>query len=376
MPDGTSIRGLSLQTVAINLTATSTATMLTMGENCRVEDVTLNLTSITDGVNLTGIVFGGTSSQTSKLRTAVLTVNNSTTSVGSSSNVYGVNATGSGSLNPSVFSFNSIKGCTINVRSNGAGTKRGILISGSNQMSTRDTNIFVAQPTNTASTGSYIGIETNEPATNTGSIQLRSTTVGVVVPTVGQAYTASDILQTTPATIIDPTYLASSGIQIGPGSDLVTKSAGSKGFSTYVYPTILFYGLKGQIGNNTTGSLWIGSQAVGSSTFPDPDATYQGAFFRIQQPALLSGISASVVLLPTPAHTLTLTVKYVPISAPTTQVTTPFTVTLTGTTLNATFYNASVRLNTGDKLQLMLTYTGGNANPSSMHDLSCQLDLF
>jgi hypothetical protein len=134
--------------------------------------------------------------------------------------------------------------------------------------------------------------------------------------------------------------------------------------------------LKGQIGNNTVGSLWIGTQAVGSSTFPDPDATYLGAFFRIQQPALLSGISASVALLPTPAHTLTLTVKYVPISAPTTQVTTPFTVTLTGTTLNTTFYNASVRLNTGDKLQLLLTYTGGNANLSSMHDLSCQLDLF
>lgn len=64
-------------------------------------------------------------------------------------------------------------------------------------------------------------------------------------PSSTDAYTASDILQTTPYTISDPTYLASTGIQIGPGTDLVTKSAGEKGFSTYIYPTVIYYGLKG-----------------------------------------------------------------------------------------------------------------------------------
>ena len=42
LPNGISIRGLSLQTVVIQMIATSNASMITMGENCRVEDITLN----------------------------------------------------------------------------------------------------------------------------------------------------------------------------------------------------------------------------------------------------------------------------------------------------------------------------------------------
>ena len=377
LPNGTSIRGLSLQTVTINLVATGTTTMITMGENCRVEDVTLNLTSSTNAtMTLTGILFGGTSSQTSKLRTSVVTVNNSSVLAATNTNVYGVNATGTGALDPSVFSFNSVKGCTINVRSNGAGVKRGILISGSNQMSTRDTNIFVAQPTNTASTGSYIGIETNEPATNTGSIQIRSTTVGVVVPIGVQAYTASDILQTTPSTITDPSYLASSGIQIGPGSDLVTKSAGSKGFSTYVYPTIICYGLKGDVNQASTPAyLWAGTQSIANNVFPDPSVPPAGpiAFFRVQQPALLSGLSVSTGTSPGAGNQIVFTVYYTPISTGI-AVPTPFTAILDPANLSKTFYNASVRLNTGDKIHLQMTYTGNNGNTA--HDISAQIDLF
>ena len=140
-------------------------------------------------------------------------------------------------------------------------------------MSTRDTNIYVAAPTNTASTGSYVGVETND-TTNLGSIQLRTTTVGVVRPTTGQTYSASDILQTTPATMTDPTYLASPGIQVGPGVDLVTKSAGNKGFSVYTYPTTVYYGLRGDISAGSSGGyLWPGTTvASGGGTtngFPD-----------------------------------------------------------------------------------------------------------
>lgn len=57
-----------------------------------------------------------------------------------------------------------MKGSTINVYSNGPGNKRGILVSGSNQVSTRDTNIYVAAPSYTLGpTGSYVGVETNDP---------------------------------------------------------------------------------------------------------------------------------------------------------------------------------------------------------------------
>ena len=240
LPDGISMRGISLQTVILQMNVTSSNTMITMGESCRVEDMTLNLTCTgsAPGITLTGIVFGGTSSQTSKLRTCVLTVTNSSMASSFSSTVTGINFSGT-LLSTSSFSFNSIKGSTINIYSNGQGNKRGLLISNTNQVSTRDTNIYVAAPTNTTSTGSYVGVETNDPA-SIGSIQIRSTTVGVTYPTNTQSYTASDILQSTPSIINDPTYLGSPGIQIGPGSDLVTKSAGGKGFSTYTYPITIY----------------------------------------------------------------------------------------------------------------------------------------
>ena len=377
IPNGTSLRGMSLQTVTLQMNVTSSTTMITMGENCRVEDLTINLTCTgsTDNIVLKGIVFPGTSSQTSKLRTAVVSVRNSTMAYTLTSTVTGVEATGTGTLNPSTFSFNSVKGCTINVYSNGAGNKRGLLVSNTNQMSTRDVNIYIAQPTNTASIGSYVGVEAADP-NNTGSAQLRATTVGCVFPSVGQLYTASDILQTNPTTISDPTYLASAGIQIGPGTDLVTKSAGGKGFSSYVYPTVVYYGLKGNVRSGSNNAyLWPGTQAIQSGVFPDPGTPV--AYFRIQQPALLCGLSCSLNAVPAGTNVVTLLVRYTPVGGSLTD--TPFTVTFTGTgATTATFYNASVRLNTGDRLHVFMTYTTNNPSgtANAAHDVTVQLDLF
>ena len=333
LPNGISLRGMSLQTTIIQMNVTSSTTLLTMGEQCRVEDLTLNLTCTgsTADVVLKGIVFGGTSSQTSKLRTSVVNVNNASMSKTLTNTVTGVEFSGTGALTGSVFSFNSIKGSTINVYSNGAGNKRGLLVSNSNQASTRDVNIYVAQPPDTDSTGSYVGVETNDVG-NIGSIQLRTTTAGVVVPTGTQAYTASDILQTTPATITNPTYLASAGIQLGPGTDLVTKSAGNKGFSTYVYPTIIYYGLRGNITSGPSGGyLWPGTQTVSAGQYPDTGLP--AAFFRAQQPTLISGLSGSLNAAPGgTGNTVTLSVYYVPVL--TTNLTgAVFTGYISGTTL-------------------------------------------
>jgi len=242
-------------------------------------------------------------------------------------------------------------------------------------------NIYVAKPTNPIGfTGSYVGVETSDPG-STGSIQLRTSSVGCVYPITGESYSASDILQTTPPSISSPTYLASPGIQVGPGVDLVTKSAGNKPFSTYIYPTIIFYGLRGLIRDGRynltepTGAwLWPGSQAVSNNIttgFPDP--TVPSAFFRIQQPSLLSGLSASLVTAAGGTNSITLLVQYTPVGT-TTLTNTVFTLTLSGAITNGTFYNSSLSLNTGDKLHVNLTYTGGNANNAL--DLSVQLDLF
>jgi hypothetical protein len=337
LTNGTSIRGLSLQTVIIQmLDVTSDTTLITMGENCRVEDVTLKLTS-SSHYTLKGIVFGGTSSVTSKLRTSVLTVDNSASSLGGTSNVYGVEASGTGTLTSESFSFNCLKGSTINIRSNGGGNKRGILVSGTNIVTTRDLNVYVAPPTNTASNGSYVGVETNYTglSPDPGSIQMRATTVGTTLPTGTQTYTASDILQTTPATILNPTYLASNGIQVGPGTDLVTKSAGSKGFSTYVYPAIIYFGLRGNVNSAPAGGwLWPGTTAVSAGIFPDTGTP--PPYFRIQQPSIISGVAGSLNVAPASGN-VTISVQYQPISnqepnlGPAT-----FTGSISGTTLSIT----------------------------------------
>jgi len=334
--NGTSLTGVSLQTCILNLTATSSpTTMITMGENSRVEYLSMNLGytgSTASPVTLKGIYFGGTSSQTSKLRTSVVSVNNAWVPTGSTSTVTGIEFGGTGAPGPGVFSFNSIKASTINVYSNGSGNKRGVLVSNTNQVSTRDTNIYVAQPSDTTSTGSYVGVETND-SYGIGSIQLRATTSGINYPTTTQSYTASDILQSTPLTILDPTYLASPGIQIGPATDLVTKSAGGKGFSTYDYPTVIYYGLKGNITSAGSGGyLWPGTQTISAGQYPDTGLP--APFYRMQQPGLLSGLSASMNVAPGGTNTLTLSVYYNPASSINGTAAQGITGYISGTTLN------------------------------------------
>jgi hypothetical protein len=372
LPAGVCLRGQNTQTTTIQmLGVTADTTLLTMGENTRVEDLTLKLTSSGHHA-LKGIVFGGTTSVTGKLRTCVLTVDNSAASSGGTSAVTGVQSSGTGTLGSGSFSFNSLKGSTINVYSNGGGIKRGILITASNIISSRDVNIYVAQPTSTASTGSYVGVETNDPS-GLGSIQLRSTTIGTVTPTAGQSYTASDILQTTPATVTDPTYLAQPGIQVGPGTDLVTKTAGGKGFSTYIYPTTVYYGLRGDLKNGTSGGyMWPGTMvaAAGGSGFPDTGTP--AAYYRVQQPSILTGLSCGLSGAPGTGHTLTVLVRVTPNGGSIAD--TVFTTTFGATDLLHTFYSGSVNLAPGDRVHVQVTYTGGNGNDA--HDLTVQLDMF
>jgi hypothetical protein len=331
IPNGVSIRGMSLQTCTLQMVnVTSATTLITMGENTRIEDLTLRLTSL-GHYTLTGILFGGTTTQTAKLRTCVITVDNSGATSGGSSDVLGVRCNGTGALGPASFSFNSLKGSTINVLSNGGGKKRGVLVSNTNIVTCRDLNVYVAKPTSGASTGTYIGVETDDgTVTGTGSIQLRSTTVGVVTPSVGESYTASDIKQTTPATILDPTYLASAGIQVGPGTDLVTKSAGGKGFSTYIYPTTIFYGIKGSATSAANGFLWPGTQTASGGSYPDPGIP--AAYYRVQQPCLLSGLSVGLNNPPGGTATQTIGVYYTP-KQPIATAAARFTGFTSGTTL-------------------------------------------
>ena len=378
IPPGVAIRGMNTQTCTLQgLNVTQTTTLITMGENTRLEDVTMKLTSAGHHT-LKGIVFGGTTSITGKLRTTVLTVDNSGATVGGTSTVTGVEFNGTGTLSSGSFSFNSLKGSTINVYSNGGGNKRGVLVSNTNVCSTRDLNVYVAKPTDTTSSGSYVGVETAD-ASNTGSIQLRSTTVGTVTPTAGQNYTASDILQTNPTTILDPSYLASAGIQVGPGVDLVTKTAGSKGFSVFTYPTTICYGLRGPI-NTRSGYLWLGNAQSTDSRVNNPivlvypDTTTPAAHYRIQQPMILCGITTSLNIPPGATgsnKSLVTNVRYTPLNT-STPLDTSFNITMGERDLSGSFFNSSVNLSVGDRLHLYVDAS----NNSTAEDLTVQVDMF
>jgi hypothetical protein len=159
IPNTCAIRGLNTQTTKLTYAASNpggSVTMVTMGENTRVEDLSLTLTSTNATTNLVGLRFPGTSSVTAKLRTSVVTVDNSGLAVGTTTNVYGVLSDGTGALSAGTFSFNALKGSTINVKSNGGGNKFGLYMpsgaGSANQISTRDLNIWVAAPTTATST--------------------------------------------------------------------------------------------------------------------------------------------------------------------------------------------------------------------------------
>ena len=487
LPATTSLRGMGVNCCIITCTNPSQHTaLLQMGENCRVEDVTLTLVQTNfSGLsywNLVGIYKGGSTSVTSKIRTSVINVNNATIDVVAVTNVYAVQCDGTGGIvnglpSHTIFSHNSLKGSTLNVYSNGGGKKRGIAVTNSCAITTRDMNVYVAAPstiTSTGPTGTYVGIETNDtPATghtgNIGMIQLRTTTVGAWYPwnyvlssVIGPSgsYGSSDILQTTPTpfssaitavapstpsagyvtytvgttagfypgfnviftgigpstggnaryyyngtysiysmtptTIVVPstnvtttgiTYtgaLATSslvptaqtpGIQIGPGTDLVTRSAGGLGFTTYVYPSTLFYGVRGVINTGTNfGYLWPGTSLVAGGGNKYPDVTNPPAYYRAQEPTIVSGMSVAVTAAPGAGDYITITICKNATGAPSAVPSNPtsITITLSNNTLVGIYYNTTATFAVGDCLSVHVNSSTGSAAT----DLSLQVDLF
>jgi hypothetical protein len=355
MPDNTSLRGMSLQTVKLVLSNVSSATtMLTMGENCRVEDLQLYLHSASN-YDLVGIEFPGTTHYTSKLRTAVVTVDNSNAPYTGSNNSYALHFTGSNNLGEQAFSFNSLKGSTANLFSNGGGRKRAVLVSGNNVIvSTRDMNLYCAAPVNSNSAGSYVGIETSNA---TSAIQLRATTVSG--PSSAGSYSGSDILQTL------------GSIEIGPGTDIVHKTAGRSSFTTYVYPTVVYYGIKGDLSNSgvTSGYLWPGSlnaQAAQGhvAAYPDPVIAY----YRVQQRSIMNAFTTYLTNGPQDSASTHVTVEV-------NGAETPFKIHYASNDSGfKVFSTASYDLKLGDLITVKLDLSSIGTNQS--HDMTVQLDLF
>jgi len=357
MPDNCALRGLSTQTTKLVLTASNgDVTMVTMGNNSRIEDLSLTLYSTSSTANLIGIKLPGSTGTNSKLRTAVLTVDNSSVTASANTNVYGVYASGSTGITPSDFSFNFTRGVTINVFSNGGGKKRGVYADTPVVTTFRDTNIYVKAPTSALSTGSYVGIQSDNASC---SLQMRTTSISG--PTTSGSYTGSDILQTTPGT-----GFINTGIQLGPGCDLINKTAGGKPFTTYVTPTTLLYGLRGNVPNGTY-YYWQGNQTTGDAT---------EVYYRFQQKSILQGMSINLRTAPgnlVGVHTVVITILKSTTGIPGSGVATAMTASITDGETKATNYLCSVDFGIGEYLAVQTTTPG---NPGLAADLTIELDLF
>ena len=249
IPTGCSIRGESTQTTVLQWTPSSagTYTMITMGTQTRLEDVTINMTTATAAVNLVGIYFPTTTTTSAKVRGCTVTV--LSTAVDTST-VYGVFADGT-TTSPTVpLSINALQRTSVNVTSSTTGIVRGCYFTGALQVIMRDTTIFA---TGTGSATNVIGVE----CTNTGAyISIKSSSVSGKA---ASGTTAFDILQPSLATTVNPViYLQA--------TDLANGTASINGFGMNIGLSRLNFSLQGssdipsgQSGNLSAGSYFLTS---------------------------------------------------------------------------------------------------------------------
>jgi hypothetical protein len=192
-----------------------------------------------------------------------------------------------------------------------------------------------------------VGIETNHA---NAIIQCRSTSIFGAT---------ADITQTL------------GSIELGPGVDILNKTAGGCNFTSYVYPTILYYGVKGslRVAGLTTSYLWPGTGIAndgsgGRPQYPDPSVAY----YRAQQKSIIMGMYGTLASNAGSGHSAIVRLKV-------NDSNTPFVLTLADNIVSASNYDESVTLQRFDRISVELeldTVASGNL----AHDLSLQIDIF
>lgn len=406
IPDGCSIRGISAQTVIIRMqNVTTNTTMILMGENTRIEDCTIELAASAT-CDLTGILFYGTSTFTSKIKGCIITINNSTVTL--STNVTGVLANGAGAPNTSTTSFaldqaksgslTCIEDSTIDIISNYNGTKRGIVVGGGSATNTnivniRNTNIFVKNPLTSSGSGySYCAIENNS---STSKIQCFNCIIAG--PTVGATDDFSDISQTTGEIVIaEGTTLFNKKPRLRtPGTLSV-----SYPFKLLTNTTSFFYAALGKINNsiaNVNGYLVPGSMMIQNYAYPPgttlynfqyPSTNVLSTYYTISKKTILMSTrvrlgkqqSASPSVATPPTFQLFVSVynDTTPLASSTSTPTLLFTLSLTDTETEQVYPNSSntnvFTLEEGSQLRVSVRYTTSIGNLGE--DLYVQLELY
>jgi hypothetical protein len=103
-----------------------------------------------------------------------------------------------------------------------------------------------------------------------------------------------------------------------------------------------------------------------------PDQTSPPAYYRLQQPAILSGMTAHFNNAPGAGATTTISVQRT-VPGGTATTISGFTLVFGATDTDKSFYNASQTFSAGDYLHVKIVYTD---NGNLTNDIAVQLDLF
>jgi hypothetical protein len=357
MPSSVAIRGAGTQSVVIQrLNATTSATLFTMGSNCRIEDVTMTLTSsseVTAGAVYTAVHMDGNNIPSSKLRTMVINVTNNNPS----GSCVGVLATGTVANASNVTSADTIRGSTINVNTSGqqGGYASCIRVDGANRTSARDTNLFVTG-TN-CSNAQLIACET---LASSSYLDLRAS----VVSASGSSLTNCSLAEIS---------------QTGSGSEIILSytrlqyhGANGRGFTPAQIPTNITFGL---FDNNSwsdpelqnTYYLLPGTIAR-NNAITDPSFS---APFVIEQDCIMRGVYLSTNIPVGGTVVITLDIYHMnPTSTPV------FTMNLSGNTTNrVSNIMTSYMFHSGDLMYVSLTGTGATAN-TALRSFQVNVGLF
>jgi hypothetical protein len=168
-----------------------------------------------------------------------------------------------------------------------------------------------------------------------------------------------------------------SGLQVGMPMVFATSVGGLVAGTIYY---IINASKNTQITVSTTlgGTAYTGTTSTSGQTVAGYvwSLTSAPAYYRMQQPALLSGMTASVSTNVGAGKTCVLQVYRTPGGADLQRGITlvkNYTLTIDNTANSQSYYNSSRMFSASDRLSLFLTYSG--LTPS-VHDMSVQLDLF
>jgi hypothetical protein len=247
-------------------------------------------------------------------------VDNSTAPSVGSSNVYGINSTGTGRPTRVV---SNVRSANIWVRSNGQGAKRGVLIDSPNALFMRDTNILVEGGADA------IGAETNSIF---AELRINTSTIGGTTADISQANGFLSIATT----------------------NLINATANGYGFDTDIQPANFFWAVPGSL------PAGISYMRLGSA----PTSPYEISV-PASQKLLIKSLTVTAYFPPGGSVTDTWIVKR-------NGLPTPLVVTLTGTQTSSTNRDVSVHFNRGDYISLEIV----RGNNSGTTDVIAVMEIY